>query len=58
MCHIFAAGFGIGAVLRIVRWLGLLTGVLYFVIMLPFWLSYVGLLVYHVVAAQALSAFI
>jgi len=55
---VFSAGFTLGSALGMAKWAGVLGGISYFLVLLPFWLSHLGLMVCHMMAGRALTIFI
>lgn len=55
---VVTVGFSLSVLLGMARWTGLLPDLAYWFIILPSWLSHVGLLVCHILSARALSTFI
>jgi len=58
MWLVFSAGFVLGSALGMAKWAGVLAGIPYFLVLLPFWLSHLGLMVCQMMAGRALAIFI
>lgn len=55
---VFSAGFVLGSALGMAKWAGVLGSIPYFLVLLPFWLSHLGLMVCQIMAGRALAIFI
>jgi len=55
---VVSGGFVLGSALGMAKWAGVLGGIPYFLVLLPFWLSHLGLIICGVMAARALACFI